>query len=692
MNRRSGSFALALASVLAAPLVLSGCGGGGGDSAQEAAPALSLDAAVELSDFDAGDKPKIQRASDGTLVVVYGDAPDPARLVYEVKSAAERPARDVYARTCKPDATRTCNRPADWSAAVNLSQSSARSSIDADWRGTGTPRPYPGDIDKANVKISGPVVVATWVGKYCPDGDLATPGTQAPVQRATEYVERDGRVIPFSCVWVARSVDNGRTWAPAVQLSTGERDAIQDANAGTFSPETKTGRVAITWQEDPQGLLLGEAEGPGDGAAGSNTNPGADIWYVAATIDLSNNPATTDDDFVLAPAARVTDNHAGFRTTVGEQRVIDGAGRPVPPQQIETGLVGASRANIGLVGGTAIVAYEEKKGVSEAEGKYVRYVTFPFGEPPVGAGRAGCIISDPARNARRVRFLTQSPDEAGAEGVQMAIFWREGVGGQGAPADIALRRGMGGIVPGKLAPSVDADCATPSPAVAATLKNAPAENMSSRAATVTVTDNGLQDDTQANAAENAIAHRGVLRGGDLWIGYTYTENLAKLATQEANYNFFIRKYDAASNRWALPRNVTRITDRRINVREPRILGTPKSSPSACPTGDPGDASTTDPALCQNTDVLYLAWGTQENTAAAEDLGLFIAASTDGGANFSEPIRLSTAAGALFDDDESAYETQLVTQPDGLRFWSVFSQRTLATGRTVVIYRSGALAD
>ncbi|MCC2634355.1 MAG: hypothetical protein K0S48_2241 [Ramlibacter sp.] len=687
MKERPGSFVSIAALLALVPFLLSGCGGGS-DVPEPSAPTVA--AQVEVSDHDDADKPKIQRAPDGALIVVYGDAPDAARRVYDVKAAKERPARDIYAKSCKPDAVRTCDRARDWSAAVNLSRSSARSSMRADWRGDGVARDYAGDIDKPNIKASGPVLVVTWVGKYCPDGDLVTAGVQPPVQRATEYLERGGRVIPFSCVWVARSVDAGQTWAPAVQLSTGERDAIQDANAGNYSPDTKQGRVAITWQEDPQGLLLGEAEGPGDGAAGSNTSGGSDIWYVSATVNLSNNPATVEDDFVLAQPVRLTDNRSGFLAIVEGQRVIDAAGAAVPANQIEAGTVGASRANVGLDGGTAIVAYEEKKGAGEAEGKYVRYVTFPLGDPPAGAGRAGCIISDPAKNARRVRFLTQSATDAGTAGLQLAIFWREGVGGQGATADIVLRRGKGGIGAANLVPAVDARCATSDPAVAAALRNARAENMSSRASVATVADDGLRDDTQANAAENAIAHRGVLRGPDLWIGYTYTKSLARMATQETNYNFFIRKFDAATRRWELPRNVTRITDRRINVREPRILGTPKSSPAACPTGAPDDPSTTDPAQCQDTDVLYLAWGTQENVVAGGDLGLFIAASTDGGANFSAPVRLSAAAGALFDDDESAYETQLVARPDGLRFWSVFSERVLASGRTAVIYRSGRL--
>ena len=696
-----------LVSALVVPL-FTACGGGGIDALTTTTPTatapatttppaeeplaqlLSVNLPFALSDFDSGDKPKIQRAGDGTLVVVYGDAPDNNRLVYDVKAAKERPARDIFVKTCKPDTTKTCDKIEDWSAATNISQSSDKSSITTDWTGTSSPAAYPGDIDKPNMKANGPVMVVTWVSKYCPDGDLSTADVQAPVQRAIKYTERGNRVIPFNCVWVARSSNNGVTWAAPIQLNTGERDAMQDANSGGFNTDTRKGQVNISWQEDPQGLLLGEAEGPGDGASGSNTNGGSDIWYVSGTMDLSV-ASTPADDFVLQPAVRLTDNKTGtFASGATTLPVLDGTGAAVAAEQIETGSVGASRANIGIVGTTALVAYEEKKSNVDGDGKYVRYVSFPFNNPG-SADPKGCIISDPQRNARRVRFLTQSATDAGTGGVQLAIFWREGDGGQGAPADIVLRRAVNGLAPTNMAPAVDPGCSTSVKSEADLLASPRAENISSRAKVVTAVDNGLGDDTQANAVENAIAHRGVLRGSDLWVGYTYTEDLAKLATQEANYNFFIRKFDVAAGTWDLPRNVTNITDLRINVREPRIFGTPKSSPTACPSGNPSDPTTTDATLCQDTNIVYLAWGTQENVAGGSDLGLFISGSKDGGATFSSPIRFSTAAGTLFDDDEAAFETQVVTRPDGLRFWGVWTQRTVATGRTVVEFASGQMA-
>lgn len=656
---------------------------------------IAVNAPFALSDGDSGDKPKIQRAGDGTLVVVYGDAPDNTRLVFDVKAQIERPARDVFVKTCKPDAIRTCDALADWSAAVNISQSSDKTSIATEWRGILEPglRAYPGDIDKANIKTSGPVMVLTWVSKYCPDGDLTTPDTQAPAQRAIRYLERDSRIIPFSCVWVARSTNNGATWGPPVQLSTGLRDAIQDSSSGGFNSDTRKGQVNISWQEDPQGLQLGEAEGPGDGASGAKVNNGTDVWYAFASVDLSV-PGTPADDFVLSPVVRLTDNWQGLYGLAGStNHIFDGTGANVDPSLLEAGTVGASRANIQMVGSTAIVAYEETKG---SGGKFIRYHAFPYATPPAdAAGRAGCVISNPQKNARRARLLTQSPADAGPGGIQLAVFWREGIYNQGGPADIVLRRGMGGLQPVHLVPAVDPACATSDPNAAMALVNARAENISSRTSSVTGADDGLADDTEVNATENSMAHRGVLRAGDLWIGYMYTIDMDKLFAQLDNYNFWLRKYTfdstAGTGRWDAPKNVSNIADKRINVREPRMFGTPKSNPAACPTGIPSDPTTTDRTLCQDTSVIYLAWGTQENVSmptGGSDLGVYITASLDAARSFFPPIRYSTAMGSLFQDDEVAFESQVVTRPDGRRFYGVWNQLTTATGRTVAEFASG----
>lgn len=660
---------------------------------------FTINTPIALSVGGNGDKPKIQRAGSGLLVTAYGDSEAGFGTVYDVKGDVERQARDIYVRTCN-SLTANCDDPANWTAPFNVSKSVSLSSISTAWQG-GDPvanrLPYLGDTDKANIKTSGPVMVLTWVGSYCPDGDLQNAGIQPPVQRAVRYLERDSRIIPFSCTWMAYSKNSGATWSAPIQLSTGERDAKQDASGGGYNITTKKGQVNISWQEDPQGLQLGEADGPGDGASGANVSNGTDVWYTWATIDLSD-PLVTADDFVLAAPSlelraqghRLTDNQTGIGIggTDEANPVFDGTGANVPKEDIETGQAGAARPNIGMVGSTAIIAYEETKG-SEGldEGKFIRYHAFPFSTP--GTDNAGCIISDPLKNGRRVRFLTQSTDFA----MPLAIFWKEGIYDKGGPSDIVVRRGMGGVASTNMVPAVDPACATSDYTTAIGLNNTMGENISSRASVVTATDTGLTDGTEVNFTENALAHRGVLRGDDLWIGYSYTEDLVKLWAQLDNYNFWVRKFTVAGG-WDLPRNLTNITDTKINVREPRFFGTPASSSTACPTGIPTDPTTTDATLCQDTNVIFVAWGTQTNVSpfdpvGGEDLGIWITASNDAGATYATPVKYSTAQGTLFQDEESAFEAQIVARPDGRAFYGMWNQADSTTGLTAAEYASGS---
>jgi hypothetical protein len=645
-----------------------------------------IKAPITVSDGAMGHKPKVQRTGSGNLVVVYGDSPADAGMAYDLKADEERPARDIYVKTCKPDAMKSCDDLAHWSAARNISNSAALSSIQTAWQG-GDPVAdrvdFAGDIDKPNVKTSGTVLVVTWTSKYCPDGDLAMPGVQPAVQRAFRYLERDNRVVPFSCMWVATSVDNGLTWGAAQQLSTGERDAKQDSSAGTYDSAMKLVTAAITWQEDPQGLQLGAGDGPGDGASGATVNGGTDVWYTSASFVVTS-PANN----VLPWTApqRISDNWEGLTGLSGQTNpIFDRDGANVEPDLVEKGKAGAARANIGMVGKTVLVAYEETKGSEGlATGKFIRYHSFPASAPPSEpASQAGCIISDPLKNARRVRFLSQGETEAGAADIRLAVFWKEGIDDQGGPSDIVVRRGIGGLQPANMVPAVDPACATSDFAGAIALQSARGENLSSNS--VSTAGDNLGDDTELNDRENALAHRGVLRGDQLWIGYNYTPDLVQLWAQLDNYNFWLRKYDAAAGTWLPPENVTHIEDKGINVREPRIIGTPKSS----------DACMTDPTQCQDPDVVYLAWGTQVNRVGpfddpAADLGIYITASTDAGETFGEPTRLSLVKGVLYEDEEFAFESQINTRPDGTRFYAVWNKGNAETGMTAAEYVSGDL--
>jgi hypothetical protein len=210
-----------------------------------------------------------------------------------------------------------------------------------------------------------------------------------------------------------------------------------------------------------------------------------------------------------------------------------------------------------------------------------------------------------------------------------------------------------------------------------------------------------------NRVENALAHRGVLRGDELWIGYNYTNDLVKMWAQLDNYNFWVRKYTfvpatataPAGGSWELPYNITNITDKRINVREPRFFGTPPSNPTACPTGNPTDPTTTNPTLCQAKNVIFVAYGSQENVSpfdleGGNDLGIYLTVSQDSGKSFIKSVEYSMERGSLFDDEDYAFEAQLVARPDGKRVYGAFNTENDAgtTPVAAAAYRSADIVE
>ncbi len=310
---------------------------------------------------------------------------------------------------------------------------------------------------------------------------------------------------------------------------------------------------------------------------------------------------------------------------------------------------------------------------------------------PLTAGKAGCIISDPRKNARRVRFLTQSPADAGTGGIQIGIFWKEGSYDKGGPSDIRVRRGMGGLQPANMLPAVDANCATSDYATAIGLTSAKGDNISSKAPTATTAN--LTDDTELNYTENALAHRGVLRGEDMWIGYNYTGDLVKLWAGLDNYNFWIRRSSTRPRVGTIPRTSPTSRTRASMFASHASSAHPRATR---PPARPGFRPTPPPPIaadCQNANVVYLAWGTQTNVSpydpeGGQDLGEFITVSRDSAASFAPVVKLSAVQGVYWGDQESAYESQNVTNPDGSRFYSVWNQKVLTTGDTQVEYVSG----
>ena len=190
-----------------------------------------------------------------------------------------------------------CSLESGWTEAVNVSNTALLSSMSTRWEETDgvlneLPSAFYGDSGKPNIFNSGTFAVISWTDKYCDGGE----------QRMISYNERGGITLPFSCIYTARAnyadvTDVEPTWTPQ-RITTGIRDAMQDVNKGLSQVvnDVTKGRWIVTWQEDPHGLQIGGADGPGDGASGANVTHGTDIWYTW-TYDLGtwgfNKPLST---------------------------------------------------------------------------------------------------------------------------------------------------------------------------------------------------------------------------------------------------------------------------------------------------------------------------------------------------------------------------------------------------------------
>ncbi|MEA3404721.1 MAG: choice-of-anchor O protein [Pseudomonadota bacterium] len=375
------------------------------------------------------------------------------------------------------------------------------------------------------------------------------------------------------------------------------------------------------------------------------------MWFTTTT-QANNATDTAGKTTGLNTIARLTDNTTSTLNG-GHPTVKDADGAAVDGATIDGGQTASTRANTGLVGSNIVIAYEETKGSEEIEtGKYVRYHSFSYTEDPTTVtAQPGCLISNPTENARRVRFIPQATP--GDSGLQMAIFWKEGQYDAGGPSDIVTRLLRDGVSYDKMSPAVAANCETSVYAESSVLVNEPALNLSSN----TKTGGNLEDTTETNNIENALAHRGAIVGDDVYIGYTYTSDWALTTyTTLDNYDFWLRHYDGATDTWTAPKNISNLPTMDLNVREPRFVKTPFSD---------------DPAQNYNPEAFIIAWGTQTNVAShledPSDVDIFYTRSFDKGVNMEPIVRIDNP------DSAGRFESQLRPTPDGQTLYAVWNE-------------------
>jgi hypothetical protein len=568
---------------------------------------------LTAEDVTIADKARLLRLNDGTLLAVWIQAAGPPDGAWDLEGDPY-PPNDIFLRA-------SADEGITWGDPINVSNTAALTDANTYYDrvgdGSGLANYY-GDSGKAGVVAADDKILIAWNDAYCGEGAPKRARYAGP----HGYIER-----PYHCLYAARmTIAAGNVTQITVQRLT---DASRDV-ANEVARATGAG-FALAWQEDPEGLQLGEARGHGDGASGARVTPGTDIWYAwLPQSGFANASATW-----RGPVA-VTDNYdyAGAEVTGG----------------------GASRPMLGMAGSPprAVLVYEEMKFLGQGDrGKFVRFHEFPFNAPPTM--EPGVIISDPAENARRARVIAmKSPGSA--SGARLLVMWRQGQGIQGAPADFMARIGYvpDGTDLGAL-PHAGFRVEDLWPAVDAT-------DAAASAAALNLSGANLDDPSWVDPLANAMAHRAIMNGDFLYAGYTYDPDVEDGVDE---YQYYLRRSDDGGRTWSAPVSATAGVPGSINVIEPRLV----RAPGTVQSGDPRDV--------HDRDVYLIAWGTE--SIAADGSGtyrdaVFVTRSSDRGRSMERVQALHETKTAPDQTDE---QIQLRMTPDGQNVTAVWIRKDLS---------------
>lgn len=465
--------------------------------------------------------------------------------------------------------------------------------------------------------------------------------------------------VPFSCVWAARGEvgsDGKTTWTKPERLTSGRRDAFQLVAAVAGSGTA----WALAWQEDPKGLRVGEAAGPGDGMSGATVNHKADIWYSYLSganfakweSDSTSNRMNIQDVARFSVPVRVTDNAACKIDETGSSKgapycqetafcastmTFEEAKYPttcVTEKGIPlNGDTGASRPNMFLLPDDqlnvrVVLAYEESKGLGKGPGsnhdetteqepadredwgKNIYYHTFQYDDPDEIAH--GSMINLPEVDESNKPIETEDGTEfltRNARRVRIIMQPKTNWGSSGLAMVLLYREGDEGhghpahIIMRRFINGYEPE-------------NLECQNRYQDPKTKESTCvKGSTDVTEDNIPEpgypdDARSHRGFLRGDVLVVGYTYTTQWGR--SKPDDYDFFVRRSFDGGKKWTNangllegPRNLSKIREvgnRGWSVMEPRLYGTPGT------IGKPPVTSSD----VQNSMVYYVAYSTTHN--------------------------------------------------------------------------------
>ena len=668
----------------------------------------TVDPAIISDGIDDTNKVKMLRLPDKTLISVYGQSQNVVQDVYDLKARDTRKPWDLVVQY-------SIDEGETWSTPINFDNTAAQSSALGIIESSGPPPlfpggdpnegyvdlasdarvvNYPGDSDKPQVFNSGNNIVITWNSKYCPQDQTQWPGES---QRFVTYLELNGVTIPYACLWSTRlqwnaatksfnAVGDGGEMYKTRQFTSGFRDVKQDV------PIPQKPGFAAIWQEDPLGLQLGGADGPGTGASGANTTGGTDLYYM--WLDTNNNNAAAFIANDWSTPVRLTKNQESSSELNGPERTSHG------PGIYDKGKASASRANIRLIGRRALVAWEERKSTTGIDdGKYVRYHTWPEFTDTSTLPINGCIISKPLENGRRVRIFTQ-PLSTGQTG--LVFIYKQGDFSQGGPSDIMLRRAVGGYDPIHIIPAVDSaivgdfgercrshvnnldddnigdDELVDNPLT--DMVHVAALNLSGSALYNELPGNAPDAGTSLNPYENSLAHRGQMKADTIVVGFSHTPDQARFdfLSESEPYNFYIKSSQDGGATWSSAFNLSNLTELSgVSVREPRIVGTPGNGPGC---SDP--LNITDMTDCQNTNIMYIGFGTQTNVTnidTTEDVDIYMGVTHNGGRSYSA-VQHITAGDVIGGNPDLIidFETQLKVRPDGQQAFVAWTSIPIVT--------------
>lgn len=208
------------------------------------------------------------------------------------------------------------------------------------------------------------------------------------------------------------------------------------------------------------------------------------------------------------------------------------------------------------------------------------------------------------------------------------VIWRQGIETQEGPADLMLRRAVGGYGIGQMTPAVNLSGTT------------------------------LGEPTSANPEDSIRGHRAILSGDFAAVAYIHTPSEVLRALQQANYNTMTRRSLDGGATWSPSRDLSGLQDTTLTTFAPRIVGTPPT----IPTGEPEDLR--DPAAC------FVGWDIRTNAADVHNAGkldAFVAVTGDFGRLFSEPIPVA-------DSISEEFELGLQAFPSGTVLCAIWKQR------------------